>query len=188
MANLDAPFGLWPAKGTGGSTSPRITKYYAASDAAAIGLGSPVQLDAGVVLEAENGDTNILGVSASFVTSTKPTTDDHPLRLKAVYVFDDPNQIFEIQADAGGGALTDERSFVGNYFTMLNANAHNTTTLQSKAEADASSGSVNDAARPLLCVGISDKINRSDATDTNVVLQVKFAPALHVHAKHGGLT
>jgi hypothetical protein len=193
MANLDAPFGLYPVVHPGGT--PRIRRYWAASGAAAIGQGCLVQSDGGVIAVANSGSSFILGVSSRFVTSAKPT-DKSPgfhdntagSKLKAVDIYDDPKQVFACQYSSSN---TDERSFLGAYFSLLNASTFNATTLQSKGEVHGTPSylaplAAND--RPVLCVGIRDQIGRGAANLTNPVLLVMFSEAHHILSKHGSLT
>jgi hypothetical protein len=193
MANLDAPFGFYPVVHPGGT--PQLRRYWAASGAAAIGQGCLVQSDNGVIAKALSTSTFILGVAARFVTSAVPN-DKSPefhdntagSRLKAVDVYDDPHQIFACQYSSSN---TDERSFIGAYFSLINASTFTGSTGQSTAEVHGTADFTQvlpATARPVLCVGIRDQIGRGAANQTNPVLLVKFHEAYHVFVKLGSLT
>jgi hypothetical protein len=123
----------------------------------------------------------VIGVAAHHV-STAATE-------RTVAVFTDPGQLFEIQAD--DNSLTALTDYKGALFKMLTPSAGNVTTLQSKAELDASSatavtGVTNTDITPLRVEAI--------ATDPENVLadplslgtnasftryQVRFIPPIH---------
>lgn len=194
MANMDAPFGLQPK-----DQSCIPTRYWAASDAGPFYQGGVVQSDAGVIAAATASSTKVLGVVAYHVPAAKPTesSPDYDeasvagasLR-KAVYIYDDPNEIFKIQSD---GSIAGADAYIGANFTCVNASTGNTTTLQSTAELDASSANyIEDRTatglRMLRCVGVADIIGRRDYNLNNPVVEVKFNQEYHVHTKGGSLT
>lgn len=176
MANTDFPRGMWPVEGTGGSSSPQLRAYYASLDAAAIARGMPVQIIDGLVSKATASSSFIVGVAAHFKTSATSAA------RKQVYVFDDPHQVFSIQSD---GSLTNFDSYVGAHFTIINAGTYNSTTLQSKAELDASTANRKTplASHQIQCVGISQKQNHSEANRSFVECHVKWLPAANIYLK-----
>jgi hypothetical protein len=78
------------------------------------------------------GSARIVGVAANYVNATSGTG---ATTAQDVWVYDDPNQLFEIQDD--GAAATPARSDLGATFALI-VGAGNTTTGQSIFEIDAS--------------------------------------------------
>jgi hypothetical protein len=187
-AGINAPFGLYPAVNPGGHA--QINRYYAASDAAAIGIGVLVKTDGGVVSAGVSNSTNILGVTAAFVSSAKPVRGLHPTRLKEVLVYDDPSQEFLIQANSTN--QTDERDYVNANFSLLNASTFNTTTLYGKATMRVETRSYLKATvaapRVVQCVGVGDVITRNDYNSSYGVYRVKINDLYHVRAGRSTLT
>lgn len=188
MANTNAPFGLYPAVDEGGS--PRISRHYVASNAAAIGIGVLVKSDGGVVSAAVSSATNILGVTAAFVSSAKPIIGQHPNRLKEVLVYDDPEQIFLIQGN--NETFANETAYVNANFSLVNASTFNVTTAYGKAEIDVSTRSFLKATvaapRVVQCVGVGDVIGRNDYDATHAVFRVKINGLYHVRGGRSTLT
>lgn len=178
MANTDFPRGMWPVEGTGGSTSPRVRAYYATPAAVAIARGAPVELVDGHVTRATAGSSFIVGVAAHFKTSASSSGD------KQILVFDDPHQVFSIQSD---GSLTDAQTYIGAHFTIINASTYNATTLQSKAELDASTGSriipTEAIDHQVQVVGISQKHGSSEANRSFVECHVLWVPNKNIYLK-----
>lgn len=188
MANTDRRFGLYPAVDQGGT--PRVTRHYVASGAAAIGIGVLLKSDGGVVSAAVSNSTNILGVSAAFTSSAKPAVGFHPNRLKEVLVYDDPEQIFLIQTN--GTPFTNEISYVNANYSLLNASTFNVTTLYGKGTVRAATRSflkpVVATPRVVQCVGVADKYGNNDYNSTFVTLRVKVNELFHVRAGQATLT
>lgn len=133
MANTNGPFGFRPVRLAGGG-DVRTTEYSIASSlGTAIYLGDPVQMTGtGTnIAHAEGGNVDNIGVFAgcSYVNEQGRPTWSHywpanSLFTKVVaYVWDDPNLIFEAQADtlAEGdiGALADWDDGTGSSLTGL---------------------------------------------------------------------
>lgn len=144
MSNVQFTKGLFPVKPVGGMVS---INYYRADTAKAIYLHQPVRLlDTGKLAPATCGSDNgtILGSAECFLRDGLGSPyEDYPY-LKAastppifVGVADDPNQVFLIEEDTGGSALT--LSACGNLadFTYLDTTG-NTTTGISQAVLDRS--------------------------------------------------
>lgn len=117
MANVDHPHGLVPVMSRFKDT-PRMTKYYA-SVTTAIFRGDPVCINAsGRVhsLTTVTGDTEIVGVAANYnAAGTTPT--------EQIWVYDDPDTIFEIQSDGATDPSTKAAAVA-----LIGATAHFTAT------------------------------------------------------------
>lgn len=175
MANIDSPFGLWPAKGTGGSTGPRVTEYTVGSGLR-IGKGSPLILEADgqVSIMETTAQSVIIGVAAHWVSSTGSG--------RVVKVFDDPDTIFEIQTDDNNTSTIADA--IGANFSILTPAAVNGTTMRSIAEADGSSAAVAGAdTNPLRCVATSRNVRRDEFNTSFLGLHVIFNPEMHVYSK-----
>ena len=138
MANLDAPFGLRPAR-TSISSQQQNRYRIAANYNTSIFQGDLVAMVTGGGIErvAAGGSGFILGVfnGCEFTdpTTGKPTFSNHyPASTNAsdiiANVIDDPNAVFEIQADAAF-PVTD---LAGNYDIL--ATAGDTTSGTSRIE------------------------------------------------------
>lgn len=183
MANVDASFGFRPVTTDSGKGSSIKLRKYAiqAAEATDLFVGDPVVLEGTAVLDEKDGTyvptvvratagaTNYAtGVIVDFIPET-----DESLRYKTdatterfVLVADDPEQLFEIQAD-GSVAVTD----IGNTADIIFTNAGSTTTGFSGAELDTSDIGTGDQ---LVIEGVSQKPNRSDLASANPVLLVRF--------------
>jgi hypothetical protein len=114
MANIDSAFGLKPVLPKGGCV--QTTEYYVpSSDNTALFIGDPVVIAGGADADgvqtctiATAGTTNrVTGVVVGFRPSPSVIANGYRLASTAAYVLvcDDPEQVFEIQEDADGGAL-----------------------------------------------------------------------------------
>ena len=86
---------------------------------------------------------------------------NHPVKA---FVYDDPNQLFVIAADAGGSDFDTEAEIRAAIFLnvqMANGNSGNNTTGISTAVADLSTAAVT-ATFPLRIVGIQEDAENSD--------------------------
>jgi hypothetical protein len=164
------------------------------SDAAAVGQGSLVEMDGGVVVVAASSSTAIIGVSAYFVSSAKPVAGDPHFGTalygtgtlrKAVMVYDDPEEIFVVQSD-GAMAVGGLTSYVGGYFTFVAGDTVNSTNGQSQGELDATGTDRYKKAPALLnqlwCVGQADEVRSDDYDASFCNLLVKINPNMHMHA------
>ena len=144
MANVDNPRGLKPLRTPGGGDI-RIRKY-AANVTTDVFQGDVVQmLASGRVksITTTTGTGAIIGVAANYIdASDSGTTQD-------IWVYDDPDQEFEIQDDGDGA--TPSAAVVGATFSMI-VTIGNTTSGYSKQELDAS-GAGTAATDPLLVLG-----------------------------------
>ena len=108
MANLNAPFGLNPVGKIGSGPSQKMSEYKVTNDA--IFQGDPVALGSGVIAQCAAGAA-ACGVfwGANYNDSDgKPQFRNNVPASQAAtaFVYDDPYQVFEIQGDAGGSAVS----------------------------------------------------------------------------------
>jgi hypothetical protein len=153
------------------------------SAAAAVYIGQPMQMSAGEVKPADPGDNNaILGPALGFVDSSKAglssgvTKTDQGGYLPAntdayVQICDDPMQLFQMQGDSGGTAMSADD--VGERVTFIfRTSSGSTTTGYSTAEVDQSDVAA-DTGGALQVVGLVDRMN-SDGTANDYGNYVKL--------------
>jgi|TARA_R100000482_G_scaffold12973_1_gene3834 hypothetical protein len=178
MANLDAPFGLRPAR-TSISSQQQNRYRIAANYGTSIFQGDLVAMVTGGGIErvAAGGSGFILGVfnGCEFTdpTTGKPTFSNHyPASTNAsdiiANVIDDPNAVFEIQADAAF-PVTD---LAGNYDIL--ATAGDTTSGTSRIELEVGTADSTVATLPLKAIDISQDPENSDTStaNTNVIVKI----------------
>ena len=108
MANLNAPFGLNPVGKIGSGPSQKMSEYKVTNDA--IFQGDPVALGSGVIAQC-GASAAACGVfwGANYDDSDgKPQFRNNVPASQAAtaFVYDDPYQVFEIQGDDGGSAVS----------------------------------------------------------------------------------
>ena len=108
MANLNAPFGLNPVGKIGSGPSQKMSEYKVTNDA--IFQGDPVALGSGVIAQC-GASAAACGVfwGANYDDSDgKPQFRNNVPASQAAtaFVYDDPYQVFEVQGDAGGSAVS----------------------------------------------------------------------------------
>ena len=178
MANLDAPFGLRPAR-TSISSQQQNRYRIAANYNTSIFQGDLVAMVTGGGIErvAAGGSGFILGVfnGCEFTdpTTGKPTFSNHyPASTNASDIIangiDDPNAVFEIQADAAF-PVTD---LAGNYDIL--ATAGDTTSGTSRIELEVGTADSTVATLPLKAIDISQDPENSDTStaNTNVIVKI----------------
>ena len=178
MANLDAPFGLRPAR-TSISSQQQNRYRIAANYNTSIFQGDLVAMVTGGGIErvAAGGAGFILGVfnGCEFTdpTTGKPTFSNHyPASTNAsdiiANVIDDPNAVFEIQADAAF-PVTD---LAGNYDIL--ATAGDTVSGTSRIELEVGTSDSTVATLPLKAIDISQDPENSDTStaNTNVIVKI----------------
>jgi hypothetical protein len=167
MANKDASFGLKPVKQMGGAPYSGGQSRYriAANYGTAIYQGDLVMQVTGGVF---NG-----------CQYTDPTTGEqvyrnyYPASTNAsdiiAFIIDDPNTVFEIQADEAFPVA----DLLGNFDT-IKTNSGSTDTGISGDELDVSTGATT-ATLPLKAIDISEDPNNSDvsASNTNVYVVIQ---------------
>lgn len=181
MANLDAPMGYRPIEnGVAGITS-RL-RMYPVTASLAVYEGDLVALNStGTVVAYTTTDAvagNLIGVAAHHVSAT--ATD------RNLAVYDDPNQVFEAQAD--DGTITNAALAKFKLFKPVIATG-NTTTLQSKHEIDASAtsslfGTVATQVYPIQVLKPSGAINNTAYT-TYTRYECQIHPSAHLRGTGG---
>lgn len=180
MANVDTPFGLRPVQHRNGAPyNGSANQYYIpAAYATALFIGDPVVRTGAVntarvgaypvgalpiVAKATAGTTNpITGVIVGFVSDAQSTLHNPAFTERIALVCDDPEVLYEIQAD---GVLTP--ADVGLNAVLIYTNAGNTVTGQSGAELN-TTGTV-----PATAVGFQLKIKRFANRDDNDMAATK---------------
>ena len=182
MANKDASFGLKPVKQMGGAPySGGQSRYRIASSyGTAIYQGDLVMqvTGGGVEIHAVGGTVPLVGVFNG-CQYTDPTTGEqvyrnyYPASTAAsdiiAFIIDDPNTVFEIQADEAFPVA----DLLGNFDT-IKTNSGSTDTGISGDELDVSTGATT-ATLPLKAIDISQDPNNSDvsASNTNVLVVIQ---------------
>lgn len=182
MANVDASFGARPIKRDGSAGYDGSARKYiiAAAEATDLFINDFVQLSGTAILDLGNGKTYpgvvrttagngnySVGVIVGFIPDTEASLQykTDATTQRAVLVADDPDQLFEIQAD-GSVALTD----IGNTADIIFTNAGSTVTGVSGAELDTSDIGTG---KQLTIVGLRQQ-DRNDLSSANPVLIVKI--------------
>ena len=182
MANVDAPFGFKPVQKVGGGVSNQGQTEYAIANGygTAIFQGDPVELVSTGTLEVANAAGNtIVGVfNGCFYTdptTQKPTFSNfYPGSIAAAdivaNVIDDPNQLFEVQANGTVTAANVGENAETSY------TAGSTKSGISKAEVNTFA---SNASSTWIIVGLSKDPDNSDTSVANGNLIVK--PNLHYY-------
>ena len=174
MANQDAAFGLRPVKRIGGTpyTGGQSRYRIAANYGTAIFQGDMVAqvTGGGVEIHADGGTVPIVGVFNG-CRYTDPTTKKetfsnfYPASTNAsdieAFIIDDPNVVFEIQADEAFPVA----DLLGNFDT-IKTNSGSTKTGISGDEVDVSTGATT-ATLPLKVIDISQDPNNQDVGSSN---------------------
>ena len=182
MANKDASFGLRPVRMMGGSPYSGGQSRYriAANYGTAIHQGDMVmQVTGGTVeIHADGGTVPIVGVFNG-CQFTDPTTGEqvfknhYPASTNAsdiiAFIVDDPNVVFEVQANAAFPIA----DLFGN-FDIIYTNSSSTLSGVSGAELDVSTCATT-AGLPLKCIDISQDPDNSDVSsaNTNVLVVIQ---------------
>ena len=182
MANKDASFGLKPVRMMGGSPYSGGQSRYriAANYGTSIFQGDLVMqvTGGGIEIHADGGTVPIVGVFNGCMY-TDPTTSEqvfsnyYPASTNAsdiiAFVHDDPNTVFEIQADDTFPVA----DLFGN-FDIVYTNSGSTTTGISGAELDVTTGATT-TTLPLKAIDISQDPENSDvgSANTNVLVVIQ---------------
>ena len=179
MANQDAAFGLRPLKTVGmqDDSTGMSSHWIDAGDASVIFQGSPVIAAAGYVDIATAGAVPNMGAFWGCFyndpTTLKPTFKNYypgsitPPSSEDIeaFVYDNPNQMFEIQSD-NTGASAQADIFSNDDFTGFSGSTLNGV---SNTELDDSTiGAAGDAAAQCLIIGVSRDPKNNDLTSANV--------------------
>ncbi len=138
MTNTSNPTGFTPVKSLSGSTTPRMTAYTIANAyATALGKGDPVKSTGtgknvslaaagetmvGIFAGCEYTDASGKFQRSAYWPAAQVATD------AVAFVYDDPNQIFEVQVDGVGLALNDLQS-MSDHATGTATTLHSTAVL-----------------------------------------------------------
>ena len=182
MANKDAAFGMKPVRMigggayTGGQSRYRIAANYGTS----IFQGDMVAqvTGGGIEVHADGGTVPIVGVFNG-VQYTDPTTKEqvysnyYPASTNAsdliAFVIDDPNVVYEVQADAAFPVA----DLFGN-FDIVYSSSGSTVTGISGAELEVSTGATG-TSLPIKAIDISEDPENSDvaSANTNVLVVIQ---------------
>ena len=179
MANQDAAFGLRPLKMSGqGDDSTGMTSHFIdAGDASVLYQGSPVIAAAGYVDLATAGAVPNMGAFWGCFytdpTTLKPTFKNYypgsitPPSSKDIeaFVYDNPNQMFEIQSDATGASA---QADVFSNADMVNFGGSTLNGVSNTELDDSTIAASSDAAAQLLIIGVSRDPKNNDLTAANV--------------------
>ena len=179
MANQDAAFGLRPLKMSGqGDDSTGMTSHFIdAGDASVLYQGSPVIAAAGYVDIATAGAAPNMGAFWGCFytdpTTLKPTFKNYypgsitPPSSKDIeaFVYDNPNQMFEIQSDNTGASA---QADVFSNADMVNFGGSTLNGVSNTELDDSTIAASSDAAAQLLIIGVSRDPKNNDLTAANV--------------------
>ena len=195
MANQDAAFGLRPLKSVGqaddstGMSSHTID----AGDASVIYQGSPVIAAAGYVDIATAGAVPNLGAFWGCFyddpTTLKPTFKNYypgsitPPSSKDIeaFVYDNPNQMFEIQSDNDGASTLAD---VFSNADMVNFGGSTLNGVSNTELDDSTIAASSDAAAQLLIIGTSRDPKNNDVTDAGGNVNWRVLVNMHLFG-HG---
>ena len=189
MANKNAAFGLRPLAKLGGNYNSCGFSTYAVksgNNSGNIFQGAVVKLGSdGYVVVAGNSDTQILGVAGgieytatdgtptfqNYFPDTTATLGSQDIKIR---VYDDPNQLFLIQADG-----TSAQTSIGmNADVAGNANG-NTTNGISSGELDSSTLNTTDLMLRVVGVDADPDNNDLDSDNANLIVKINdhfYAP------------
>lgn len=167
MANADAPFGLRPVRYKNGAPwNGAATRYYVSSAGANYFIGDPMDLAGSAdsdgvptVSKATLADGNY---TIGPIVAVEPETEASTVYVASgdnryVWVADDPNLIFEIQADSQGTIAASE---IGLNAIMIETHSGSTTTGLSGIELDTTTDApATDASNMLLIIGGSRRVD-----------------------------
>ena len=195
MANQDAAFGLRPLKSVGqGDDSTGMSSH--AIDAAygtAIYQGSPVVAAAGYITISTAGAVPNMGAfwGCFYVdpTTLKPTFKNYypgsitPPSSEDIeaFVYDNPNQMFEIQSDNDGASTLAD---VFSNADMINFGGSTLNGVSNTELDDSTIAASSDAAAQLLIIGPSRDPKNNDVTDTGGNVNWRVLVNMHLFG-HG---
>jgi len=179
MANQDAAFGLRPLKmsGQGDDSTGMSSHKIDAGDASIIYQGSPTVAALGYIDIATAGavpNTGAFwGCFYTDPTTLKPTFKNYypgaitPPSSKDIeaFVYDNPNQMFEIQSDNDGASA---QADVFSNADMVNFGGSTLNGVSNTELDDSTIAASSDAAAQLLIIGVSRDPKNSDLTAANV--------------------
>ena len=171
MANTDAPFGFRPSGKVGGNPdNGALSEYAIKSDyAVAMFQGDLVKFASGGIVDAAVTNAGLMvfnGIQYDDPTTGKPTFKNQYATTTAVadaFVYDDPYQVFEIQADGAYAQTAIQQA------ADITAESGSTTTGVSTQELDSSD--IGTGAN-LLIIGFSGSPDRGQVGNANGVFKV----------------
>ena len=195
MANQDAAFGLRPLKSVGqGDDSTGMSSH--AIDAAygtAIYQGSPVVAAAGYITISTAGAVPNMGAfwGCFYVdpTTLKPTFKNYypgsitPPSSKDIeaFVYDNPNQMFEIQSDNDGASTLAD---IFSNADLVNFGGSTLNGVSNSELDDSTIAASSDAAAQLLIIGPARDPKNNDVTDTGGNVNWRVLVNMHLFG-HG---
>ena len=175
MANVDAPFGLRPVGELGSDIQNGGTTQYRIAS----GYGTAIYKGDLVILVNATGTLNVAGGTSSDIvgvfngcfyndpTTQKPTWSNYyPGSISPsvgnidAFVYDDPNKLFEIQAE---GSLTYAAAVGKNIDTLYTAGA----TINGQSKVEAKDETPTAASKQLRIIGPSRDPSNSDLASAN---------------------
>ena len=175
MANVDAPFGLRPVGELGSDIQNGGTTQYRIAS----GYGTAIYKGDLVILVTATGTLNVAGGTSSDIvgvfngcfyndpTTQKPTWSNYyPGSITPTvgnidaFVYDDPNKLFEIQAE---GSLTYAAAVGKNIDTLYTAGA----TINGQSKVEAKDETPTAASKQLRIIGPSRDPSNSDLASAN---------------------
>ena len=198
MANQDAAFGLRPLKmvGQGDDSTGMSSHFIDAGDASTVFQGSPVIAAAGYVDASTAGAVPNLGAfwGCFYVdpTTLKPTFKNYypgsitPPASKDVeaFVYDNPNQMFEVQSDNTGASTQADVFSNADWVTGTIASGSTLNGVSSAELDDSTIAAASDAAAQLLIIGVSRDPKNNDVTDTGGNVNWRVLVNMHLFG-HG---
>ena len=195
MANQDAAFGLRPLKSVGqGDDSTGMSSH--AIDAAygtAIYQGSPVVAAAGYITISTAGAVPNMGAfwGCFYVdpTTLKPTFKNYypgsitPPSSKDIeaFVYDNPNQMFEIQSDNDGASTLAD---IFSNADLVNFGGSTLNGVSNSELDDSTIAASSDVAAQVLIIGTSRDPKNNDVTDTGGNVNWRVLVNMHLFG-HG---
>ena len=197
MANQDAAFGLRPLKSVGqGDDSTGMSSHFIdAGDASTIFQGSPVIAAAGYVDISTTGAVPNLGAFWGCFyndpTTLKPTFKNYypgsitPPSSKDIeaFVYDNPNQMFEIQSDNDGASTLAD---VFSNADLVNFSGSTLNGVSNSELDDSTIAASSDAAAQLLIIGVSRDPKNNDVTDTGGNVNWRVLVNQHIFGNGAG--
>jgi len=195
MANQDAAFGLRPLKSVGqGDDSTGMSSHSIdAGDASVVYQGSPVIAAAGYVDIATAAAVPNMGAFWGCFyndpTTLKPTFKNYypgsitPPSSEDIeaFVYDNPNQMFEIQSDNDGASTLAD---IFSNADMVNFGGSTLNGVSNSELDDSTIAASSDAAAQLLIIGTSRDPKNNDVTDTGGNVNWRVLVNMHLFG-HG---
>ena len=195
MANQDAAFGLRPLKSVGqGDDSTGMSSHFIdAGDASTIFQGSPVIAAAGYIDASTAGAVPNMGAFWGCFyndpTTLKPTFKNYypgsitPPSSKDIeaFVYDNPNQMFEIQSDNDGASTLAD---IFSNADLVNFGGSTLNGVSNSELDDSTIAASSDAAAQVLIIGTSRDPKNNDVTDTGGNVNWRVLVNMHLFG-HG---